>query len=165
MKRATYFFALLLSASFLFPSCASMKQGRWLAKHSKMLSDAANSDIPPEKKMDILASSFTEMMHQSLNFVNPKKGAMFAKAYLEQNEKSIDKITKSLGTWQKDMSIPERLALALSMKKKPYTKNLIDLYPRFRRKYKTYSTIMRISGKIGKGLIGLGGKTLGGMKD
>lgn len=161
MKTIYLNLGILFLAIFLSSGCASRKQGKWLDSHYQLLQKAANSNISPEEKLDILANSYTSMMHQSLNFVNPKKGVKFAKQYAEQNDKNIGKILKSLGAWQEDMGTMELIALGLKMSKKPYTKDLIELFPRFKRKFKMYSKVISLSGKVGKGLIGLGGRKLG----
>lgn len=163
MKRIYLSFTILLAVSFLSTGCASKKQGAWLDSHFKMLERAANSNIAPEKKLDILAQSYVDMMHQSLNFVNPKKGVAYAKAYSKQNDANIEKILKELGTWQEDMGPLELIGFGLKMTNKSYAKDMIDLFPRFRRKFKTYSTVFALSGKVRKGLLGLGGKKLGGL--
>lgn len=154
---------LVLAIALLSTGCASKKQGKWLDAHYKLLERAANSNISAEKKMDILAQSYADMMHQTLNFVNPKKGVAFAKAYSQQNEENIDKIIKDIGASNKDMGPLEIIAMGVKMTNKPYTKDLIDLFPRFRRKFKTYSTIMSLSGKVRKSLFSLGGKKLEGL--
>ncbi len=151
-------------ALLLTSSCASKKQGQWLMKHSELLKKAARSEtMSKEQKLDILAGSFTKMMHQSLNFANPKKGVLYAKTYSEQNKDNIDIILKDIGQWREDMNILEVAAFALKLSKKDYIKDFIDLYPRFQRKFKTYSTIIGLSSKVGKGIIGLGGKQLEGL--
>lgn len=161
MKRIYFNAGILLFAILLTTGCASRKQGKWLDSHYQLLQKAANSKISPEEKLDILANSYTTMMHQSLNFVNPKKGVKFAKEYTRQNEKNIEKILKELGTWRKDMGTMEHIAFGLKMTNKPYAKDLVDLFPRFKRKFKLYSKVISLSGKVGKGLIGLGGRKLG----
>ncbi len=145
---------------FMGSNCAVKKQAQWLEKHHELLERAANGNLSNEKKLDVLATSFTTMMHQSLNFTNPKKGVLFAKTYSEQNKTNIDKILGSLSTWKEDMGVLDLIALGVKMAKKPYIKEFIDLYPRFERKFKTYATIISLSGKVKKGLMGLGGKKL-----
>ncbi len=162
-NKALQYFILLTAIIYLGTGCAAKKQGEWLNKHAVLLEQAANSKISGEKKMDILATSLTQMMHQSLNFTNPKKGAMYSKAYFEQNNANIDKILKDMDLFREDMGAIELISFALRMKNKPYTKDLIDLIPRFRRKYKTYSFLMGATNKITKGFMGLGGKALKGL--
>jgi len=163
MKNLYISLILLVFISMLSSGCAASKQGAWLDGHSKRLTQAANSSMPAQKKLDILAQSYVEMMHQSLNFVNPKKGVNYAKAYSKQNGASIEKIISSLGEWKGDMGALEIIALGIEMSQKPYMKDMIDLFPRFRRKYKTYSTIWSLSNKVRKGVVGLGGKKLEGL--
>ncbi len=146
------------TAMILSSGCAIKKQNQWLDDHKRMLETAAFSKSSPERKMDALATSFVDMMGQTIRFTNPKKGAEYGKKYFDQNNKSIDRILKEVGTWQEGMSGPAKLSTAFAMVKKPYSKDLVDLYPKFRRKYKTYAFLMKMSGKIGKGVLGLGGK-------
>ncbi len=163
MRNIHFCLTILLSVVLLSTGCASKKQGKWLDAHYQLLERAANSNISPERKMDILAESYTKMMHQSLNFVNPKKAVAYAKTYSQQNEQNIDKILKELGGWQKDMTLADKVSMGLKMTKKPYTKDMVDLFPRFRRKFKTYGVIMALSGKVRKSIFNFGGKKLGDM--
>ena len=163
MKRIYLGMSILCMIALLSTSCASKKQGKWLDAHYQLLNRAANSNISPEKKMDILAQSYTDMMHQSLNFVNPKKAVKYAKTYSEQNDANISKILKDIVAWQKGMGALEAIALGVKMTKKPYTKDMIDLFPRFRKKFKTYTTIMALSGKVRKNMLNLGGGKLGDL--
>lgn len=163
MKNLYISVVLLVSVSLLSSGCAASKQGKWLDGHAQRLSQAANSNMPPEKKLDVLAQSYVDMMHQSLNFVNPKKGVNYAKAYSKANGANIEKIITSLGEWKGDMGALEIIAFGINMTQKPYMKDMVNLFPRFRRKYKTYSTIWSLSNKVRKGVIGLGGKKLEGL--
>ena len=155
--------SLVLSSALLFTGCASKKQGKWLDAHYQLLNKAANSNISPEKKMDILAQSYTDMMHQSLNFVNPEKAVKYAKTYSQQNDANITKILKDVGAWQKGMGTIEAIAQGVKMTRKPYTKDMVELFPRFRKKFKTYAVIMALSGKVRKGVLNLGGTKMGDL--
>ncbi len=164
MKNLMYFSILLFGSLFLLPSCAVNKQAKWLENHAQLLARAANSTkMSNEDKLDILANSYVKMMHQSLNFANPKKGVEYATKYSKQNNANIDTILNSLKGWKQDMGPLELVAFGVKMARKPYFKDLIGLYPRFQRKYKTYSTIFNMAGKVKKGLIDLGGSKLKGL--
>jgi hypothetical protein len=165
MKRIYLGMSILCMVALLSTSCASKKQGKWLDAHYQLLNKTANSNIFPEKKMDILAQSYTEMMHQSLNFVNPEKAVKYAKTYSHQNDANITKILKDIGAWQKGMGALEAVTLGVKMTKKPYTKDMVELFPRFRKKFKAYATIMALSGKVRKSMLNLGGGKLGDLFD
>lgn len=163
MKRCYLGVSVLLIMLLFSTGCATKKQGKWLDTHYQLLNKAANSNISPEEKMDILAQSYTDMMHQSLNFVNPEKAVKYAKNYSQQNDENITKILKDVGAWQKGMGTLEAISQGVKMTKKPYTKDMVELFPRFRRKFKTYAVIMTLSGKVRKGMLNLGGRKLGDL--
>jgi len=71
-------YAYLLLAICSLMSCASSKQQNWQNEHSNSLAYAKLSGTSSDDKLDILMKSYTKMMHQSLDFLNPKKGIAFA---------------------------------------------------------------------------------------
>ncbi len=161
MKNIIINSTLLLGILFLASGCAIKKQGKWLDEHSHILSRAAaSSSMSSEQKFDALANSYVKMMHQTLNFTNPQKGAAYAQTYSKQNGENIETILKSLKGMKSEMGPLESVAFGVKLLRKPYFSDLIELFPRFQRKFKTYSAIAALSGKVRNGLIDLGGSKL-----
>ncbi len=161
MKNTLAYGILFLSLVLLSTSCATKKQGQWLDDHARILKMAATSNsMSKEQKFDALANSYVRMMHQSLNFTNPKKGVQFAREYSKQNSGDIDVILKGLKGWKDEMGPLEGIAFGVKLVTKPYFKDLIALYPRFQRKYRMYSAVADLSGRVKKGLIDVGGNKL-----
>lgn len=152
---------LITLVTLLLSSCAVSKQKGWLAEHQRQLTKAAtDTRMSKEQKLDILGTSLADMMHQSLDFLNPKKGISFAQSYANANNDNIAKIVDDLSPWINNLNTIESIALGAQLIKKPYTKDLIDLVPRFRRKYKQYQAVSRLLGKVGD----LGETLPGGIK-
>ena len=82
-------YAYLLLAICSLMSCASSKQQSWQNEHSNSLAYAKLSGTSSDDKLDILMKSYTKMMHQSLDFLNPKKGIAFAEKYNVQHKELI----------------------------------------------------------------------------
>ncbi|MBT8219283.1 MAG: hypothetical protein KJP00_05650 [Bacteroidia bacterium] len=142
-------------------SCGTNRQITRLESHKNLLQTTAKSELDPEAQLEILMESFTRMMHESLDIVNPKKGVAYVKKYTEQNSASIDMILSNLDKIQKDKSTLEMLDFTIGLLRKPYMKEFQELIPRFQRKYNQFEFIMSLAGKVKKGLFNLGLKTLG----
>ncbi len=152
-------YALILLLAILgLSSCNSSKM---LSRHSNLLSQTAVGSLPPEDKLDVLATSFVEMMHDGLRFGNPKKGLAFVKSYGTQNKPHFDAIFKDVDAWIGQLNTIEAIALGLRMLNKPYIGKLIDLIPKFERKYQQVSLLMDMTKKLKGGLINAGAKKLG----
>ena len=150
----------LVSSPLLFSDCAATRQANQLAFHLDKLTKAAYGDMSAEAKMDVLAQSFVNMMHESLNILNPKKGVGYVQQYGSQNKEPIEKIFDDIGEWQKSLSVVEKIALAVRIAQKPYVKDLVNLIPRFKNKYEQVKFVMDMTGKLKNSLIGLGAKQL-----
>lgn len=161
MRLTPYLFAAL--CLFLLGSCASSKQAGWLSDHQVKLQKAANGDIAGAERLDLMASSLIDMMHQGLNFGNPKKGVRYLEAYKTQNAGLIKGVTSKLQGWYSGMSVIEKGSFILGLTQKAYVKDLIDLIPRFKNKYKQFKIANDIVGLFGPSLMDLGMKQLGGI--
>jgi len=150
--------ALLLLLSLT--GCATFKQNRWLAAHQKELSRLANSNLPPEQKLDGLIQDYIKFMHEDLKFVNPVKGVKYVKKYHEQNRASMEKILRESDQWQGGLGTLDKVALGVRTVQKPYIRDLIDLGPKFKRKYKQYAFVLEMTSKITGGLTKFAGKEL-----
>lgn len=150
-----------LIGSILLSSCGASRQAARLAEHQTMLSNLAASDKSPEEKLDIMMSNFTEMMHQSLDILNPKKGVAFVKSYTSQNSDAINAIMNQVGSIPEGKSTLQMIEFALSLTNKPYMKDFMDLLPRFQRRYNQINFVLGLTGKIKDGLLNLGLKSLG----
>lgn len=151
---------LFLSLVLVLSSCASAKQGKWLGEHQSLLTQAMGTNSSPESKLDAVANSFTTVMHQSLNHINPKKSVQYLESYSSQNEEIINTLLGDISSWQKNMNTMETVALGLSVVQKPYFKDFIDLFPRFQNKFNQINSIMNLGSKVKKGLVGIGSKKL-----
>ena len=141
-----------MSCLFL-AACAGTKQTKWLASHHDALTAAAGSDLPAEKKLDILAENYVVMMDEALRFANPKKGVKYVQAYAKQNQVPIELILRDVQTWQQDMSDKELVAFGVKTALKPYFRQAVDLIPRFKRKYDQYALVARLTGGLKDRLI------------
>jgi len=157
------FFSGLLLIAILSSSCAGVKANKRLNAHANLLNDTALSKMPTEKKLDILAGSFVQLMHQGMGFVNPKKGVKFVEQYGTQNKQSFDTIIKEMDAWQENMNTLEQLTFAARMIQKPYVKEFFQLIPKFKRKYQQVAFVNKMSKKLTGNLTKLGGNKLDKM--
>lgn len=152
---------LLLLAPLLFlNACASFKQNRWLSAHQQELSRLANSNLPAEQKLDGLIQDYVQFMQQDLKFVNPVKGVKYVQKYHDQNKDSMEKILRESGKWQGSLGTLDKVSLGVRTIQKPYIRDLIDLGPKFKRKYKQYAFVLDMTSKITSGLTKFTGKEL-----
>lgn len=141
--------SMFVLALLTLSSCASSKQKGWLAEHSKQLTRAANDNrMSNMAKLDILGESLSKMMHQSLDFLNPQNGLAFAQSYADANTQNIEKIVNDLSPWVNNLNTMESFAFGAEVLSKDYAQDLVDLVPRFRRKYKQYAAVAKLLGKF-----------------
>ena len=152
---------LVIVTWWLLASCGTSRQSARMEANKSELELLAASELSPEEKLDKMMSNFTNMMHESLDILNPKKGAAYVKSYGEQNEKAIKAIMDEVGTIPEQKSTFEMIEFALSLTQKPYMNDFIDLLPRFQRKYNQIAFVLGLSGKLKDGLMNLGLKSLG----
>lgn len=153
---------LSLSAALLTQSgCAVWKQNGWLRAHNQRLKTLSEGNLSGEQKLDGLVEDYVQFMNESLNFVNPANSARYVKKYHEQNERYIDRILGDSQKWQSKLNTLEKVEVGVRTAKKPYIKDLVDLTPKFKKKYKQYSFIVNLTSKVVGGLTGILGKTLG----
>ncbi len=152
------FLLLLVGALFTQSGCASFKQNKWLSAHHKNLNRIAASNMTAEQKLDGMLSDYVAFMQQDLKFVNPVKGVKYVQKYHDQNEAAMDKILREAEQWQGKLSLLDKGSLALRVVQKPYIGSLIDLAPKFKRKYKQYAFAVKLAGKMTGGLTRIAGK-------
>jgi hypothetical protein len=153
-------FLLFSSLLMVGNGCASFKQNRWLSAHQKALKQLADSNLTPEQKLDGLVQDYVKFLNEDLKFIDPVKGVKYVKKYHDQNRASMDKILKSSEKWQGSLNTLDKISLGVRTVQKPYMKDLIDLAPKFKRKYKQYAFALELAGKIGGGLTRFVGKDL-----
>ncbi|MEM9918113.1 MAG: hypothetical protein AAF990_08455 [Bacteroidota bacterium] len=141
MLRTILFLVLLMSLS----NCSISKR---VKAHEKLLAATAQSDAEPPEKLDVLATSLVQMMHEGLQFVNPKKGLKFVERYGEANQESIYKILDEVGEWQDGLNTLQTIAYSASLLTKPYARDLIDLFPKFKRKYDQIVFVYNLNRKL-----------------
>ena len=131
-------------------SLSSCSVDKRLAPFTSALEQAANSDMSPDKKMEILATTTTKALKESLVFINPKKTGQFVDRFAKQNEKSIGKIVQSLEENLKSMNFPKQISFFAKTAKKPYIKELKaeakKVEKKVGRKMKTYGMIGKFLG-------------------
>lgn len=154
---------LFTIAGLLFTqsSCATWKQNRWLAHHNKTLKRLAESNLPAEQKLDGLVQDYVQFMDEDLKFLNPVNGVKYVQKYHDQNGRYIDKILGDVQKWQGKLNTVEKLEVGVRTAQKPYLKDVVDLVPKFKKKYKQTAFIVNMTSKVVGGLTGLLGKGLG----
>lgn len=140
----TYLLCLVIFCS----SCATLQKGSRLSQHKKNLNAAAKMIEDPNQQVDILMTSLTQMMNESLDFLDPQQGLKFVNKYKDQNEKSIQSILSNLETWMGAMDPAEKVATILGLVKEENVKEFIALVPKFEKKYKQIQFFSKISNRI-----------------
>ncbi len=159
MQKIVAFLALTL-VLLLPASCASWQQSRWLQDHQQ-LQRLANGNLPPEQKLDGLLADYVQFMKEDLKFVNPVKGVKYVQKYHDQNEAAMEKILRESEQWQNKLNTLDKVSLGVRVVQKPYLKDLVDLAPKFKQKYKQYAFAVKFASRITGGLTRLAGKELG----
>ena len=140
----TYLLCLVIFCS----SCATLQKGSRLSEHKKNLNAAAKMVEDPNQQIDILMTSLTQMMNESLDFLDPQQGLKFVNKYKDQNEKSIQAILSNIETWMGAMAPGEKVATILGIVKEENVKEFIALVPKFEKKYKQIQFFSKISNKL-----------------
>jgi len=144
----------LFSIVFLLTGCGAV-QNKQLRAHQSLLTDYSMGTMPTEEKIDAVATSFVKLMNESLSILNPKKGVAYVKRYHQQNQPAIDKILDEVSNWQGEMNTLDKINFVAGMVQKPYTKDLVDLVPKFQRKYNQIKFMSNLAGKL-KNVISFG---------
>ena len=118
-----------------------------MSAHKANLQKALTLKDQPQKQLDILAGSFVDVLEESLSFTSVKNSVRHVDQYSKQNKKEIDAILKNIEGWSQDMDPASKLFFLGKMATKSYSKELLDLIPRFEkkvsRKIKTYVFISK----------------------
>ncbi|MCC6411345.1 MAG: hypothetical protein IT270_06780 [Saprospiraceae bacterium] len=141
-------FAFLAAIAFFNASCASWQQNRWLADHHNKLKQVASSKMSPEQKTDALIQDYIVFMNEGLQFADPTKGAKYVKKYHDQNDALIEQILRDTKQWQGKLNTSDKIALGIRTAQKPYLKDLIELGPKFKRKYQQYAFVVKMTDKV-----------------
>jgi len=148
--RCTLYLLLIFAIA---NGCASSKQNKWLAEHKSALSKSNLSGLSTDEKVDALMESYALMMHQSLDFVNPKKGIAFAEKYNDENKDVIIAILEEANQDYATLSKTQKITKGLSLMGKSYAKDFVDLFPRFRRKYKLLNKVTDVNERIKEAIL------------
>lgn len=159
MHKIVVFLAFTLFV--LSTGCASWQQNRWLDEHRQHLQKLANSNLPAEQKLDALLADYVQFMQEDLKFVNPVKGVKYVQKYHDENEAAMEKILRESEQWQRQLNTLDKVSLGVRTVQKPYLKNLVDLAPKFKKKYKQYAFAVKLATRITGGLTRFAGKELG----
>ncbi len=129
---------LLFSTVILLLSCAVSKEDKLLNRHKSILSQAAYSDTKTDVKMDILIEDVLDMMHESLDYTNVKKGGEYIGKYYAQNEDAIESILDEYNEKHEGNDLSSILSSVMGLTSGDKLQRAMDLVPRFTRKYKQY---------------------------
>jgi len=103
--------------------------------HNSVLSEAANSTtMTPEQKMDVLGSTFVQVIRESLGYVNPKNSIKHFDQFAKVNQREIDAIMGSVENWQSEMSEMDQIFALANLATKSYAKDLANLLPKLEKK-------------------------------
>ncbi len=138
----------LVATVLVNSACASWQQNRWLNDHNNNLKKIAASNQSPEQKTDALVQDYIQFMNEGLQFTDPSKGAKYVKKYHDQNNKSLEQILRETKQWQGKLTTTDKIALGIRTAQKPYLKDLIELGPKFKRKYKQYAFVVEMTDKV-----------------
>ncbi|MEZ4980530.1 MAG: hypothetical protein R2769_02880 [Saprospiraceae bacterium] len=130
-------FSILIFTSM--ESCMGSKLARQLKWHQSELKRAAESNLTPGEKLDILLESVTKMMDESLQPLNPEKSVKYVQKYINQNDVYVKQILKDVGKWQENMTPFQTIQYGVSLQKKPFIETFIDTLPKFEKKYRQYA--------------------------
>jgi hypothetical protein len=149
-----------ISIILLNTGCLGSRLTQQLKWHHSELKRAAESDMNPGQKLDILLESVAKMMDESLDPLSPKKSVKYVQKYVRQNEDYIAIILKDVGQWQDKMSPFQIIQYGLSVQNKPYIKTFLDSLPRFKKKYRQYAFAIGLVDDLSEVLIRFGNKAL-----
>lgn len=144
MKSTLYFSFVII----LLAACASTKQNTWLNEHNASLSKIKLSGLSADEKLDIIMESYVSMMHQSLDFLNPKKGVAFAEKYNDQHKDLIISVLEEVNEDYNSLSKAQKISKGIGMMGKSYSKDFVELFPRFQKKYKFLNSITDVNKRI-----------------
>lgn len=132
MKKVATLFLLL--PLFLLSSCLASKMAEALKMHQQNIRQAASSRAPTAKKLDLVAETYVQVLEEALRFKTAKKAIKHVETFSKQNEKDLNALFQEIGAWTGKMSTAEALLLAGKLATRPYTRQLITLIPKFKRK-------------------------------
>ena len=160
--KPKFFFLLTLSILLIFCNCASVKQKDWLVSYQTELTRVANDSLmKPEAKMDVVMTTYANVMEQGMKFLDPRKGAKYIQTFQEQNQENITKITESSSDWVSGLNTTEGITLGLRVTQKDYFARYVDLLPKLYRKYEQYKAVYSLTKTILGGFGNYGDTVLG----
>lgn len=127
-------FLLLLLLPLLFSGCLASKMADALAMHKTLISETAMSRAPASKKLDVVAGTYVQVLEEALRFGTAKKAINHVETFSKQNKADLDNIFKEIGAWSEGMTSSQKLLFAAGIATKSYSRQLITLIPKFRRK-------------------------------
>lgn len=146
---------LLFLLSFVIGGCYNYT--RFLEQERTMLTRVSQSKLKSEQKLDSLLASSVRLMNTALKPINPVKGGKLVAKYFDQNDGAMEAIMQQANQEFNKMNLLDQGLFAASFATKPYAKQFIDLYPRFKKKYnqikaaaKFIAFFGRTLGKLGK---------------
>ncbi len=146
--RYTFSLTILVAFLFLFNSCANSKMAKFMNAHQNSLQQAISGNLSAEEKLDIVATSLVNVLNESISYGNPKNTVKHINRYSKVNETALNTITKDLEGWMSNMSTAEKVMVVGKIAQKPYTKELINLVPKFERKVNRKIQTFKIASKI-----------------
>ncbi|MCB0663171.1 MAG: hypothetical protein KDC24_10550 [Saprospiraceae bacterium] len=159
--RNTLFLLATLSIILVNSGCMGSRLTQQLKWHNSELKRAAESNMDPGKKLDILLESVAKMMEESIEPLSPKKSVKYVQKYVRQNEGYIAIILKDVGKWQDKMSPFQTIQYGLSIQNKPFVQTFVQSLPKYKKKYKQYAFAIGLVDDVTAVLIKFGNKALG----
>lgn len=128
-------YILCIASSFLLlNSCAATKMANYLSAHKANLAKAMTLKDNPQQQLDMLAGTFVSVLEESLSFGSVKNSVRHVDQFSKQNKTEIDAILKNVEGWSKDMDPASKLLFLGRIATKDYSKDLLNLVPRFEKK-------------------------------
>lgn len=149
MTRILIIFALLTAVS-----CTNY--AKLLSAEKSELARVAKSNLPPQQKLDALLGSAARVMDAALQPIDPTKGGKLIDQYYRENEASMEAIARAVGRDFEKMNLLDQGVFVVEALKSPNAKKFVDLYPKFKKKYKQVAAVAKFTGFFGRSLGKLG---------
>lgn len=148
-KQIMRYLVLLLAVSLQMSSCITVKkQNNLINLSNNDLTLALQGNKSPQQKMDILGSTLSVLMTQSLKFKNPVKGSKYVQKFSQKNGKLVNKLLSDVEQNLNTMDPMSQLNMGMSLMKKPYFKDMIKLLPEFEKKFNQIAFVSNLVSKV-----------------
>jgi hypothetical protein len=147
--KASASLGIFLVTVLFFSGCTASRMANMQEGHRIELQRVAESNLSPEKKLDVLGAHFVQVLEETLRFGSVKNSVKYVQGFSRENEGSVNRIMEDVDNWIDGMSIAEQLFFAGKLATKPYLKQTIELIPKVEqkvnRKLDTFILLSKIS--------------------